>query len=348
MESSSSSTEQLPAPAQYGKVWIRLRGYWVTCEEIDDEDTGNAAVGTHAKSRRGAAEGQCGFPGCIFKEKHGGPHGFDEATLALPTPKRQTGVSSKQKFLIDADTAAASSSSGASKGVARKRESPSAPKAPPAAKRRCASSTPASSLGAASPPSCARAAGTSSSGLEKPPPANIPMGPLPTSARSQVDGFEMEDDEDGMGYPSPGGLLPPGLPGPIRGLAPPPRFHLLAGGPLTGAAVKQAPAKASSSTANVKQSGGQSNVGAGRMVTKGRPDAATARQPAPPPQTVLPFKRVHVRMAGWWETVDSLRTFRLWALEGQCNFPGCPLADRHSGPHQFCKETARMLPYQPW
>ena len=47
-----------------------------------------------------------------------------------------------------------------------------------------------------------------------------------------------------------------------------------------------------------------------------------------------------MRLCGWWHTIESLHRDRLWAFEGMCNFPGCPLADRHSGPHLFDEEMA--------
>jgi hypothetical protein len=50
------------------------------------------------------------------------------------------------------------------------------------------------------------------------------------------------------------------------------------------------------------------------------------------------YRRVHVRLNAWWETPDALRTWRLWAMEGLCGFPGCPLTDRHGGPHEFDPE----------
>ena len=77
--------------------------------------------------------------------------------------------------------------------------------------------------------------------------------------------------------------------------------------------------------------------------------AASAPKPKPkppPPVEEMPTaannNRVYVKLRGWWETPATMRRNRLWALEGMCNFPGCPLADRHSGPHQFCEMAASL------
>ena len=66
------------------------------------------------------------------------------------------------------------------------------------------------------------------------------------------------------------------------------------------------------------------------------------RLPAAMPETPYTGPRTYVKLRGWWETPETLRRNRLWALEGMCNFPGCPLQDRHGGPHQFCEEAAAM------
>ena len=64
-----------------------------------------------------------------------------------------------------------------------------------------------------------------------------------------------------------------------------------------------------------------------------------AHHGAPAPQH---YRRVHVRLNAWWETPDALRTWRLWAMEGLCGFPGCPLPDRHGGPHEYDDELIAL------
>lgn len=64
-----------------------------------------------------------------------------------------------------------------------------------------------------------------------------------------------------------------------------------------------------------------------------------AHHGAPAPQH---HRRVHVRLNAWWETPDALRTWRLWAMEGLCGFPGCPLPDRHGGPHEYDDELIAL------
>ena len=42
-------------------------------------------------------------------------------------------------------------------------------------------------------------------------------------------------------------------------------------------------------------------------------------------------RRVYVKLCGWWEVEQP----KCRACEGQCSFPGCPLPEKHSGPHKF-------------
>ena len=99
-----------------------------------------------------------------------------------------------------------------------------------------------------------------------------------------------------------------------------------------------APSAAAAAVSKQPSSSGLKSLGAA---------SAPKPKPKPPPPveempTAANNNRVYVKLRGWWETPATMRRNRLWALEGMCNFPGCPLADRHSGPHQFCEMAASL------
>ena len=96
----------------------------------------------------------------------------------------------------------------------------------------------------------------------------------------------------------------------------------------------------STSSSSHQSGGGLSSVGAPPSSSVPKPAKRNPWLDPPPPKLV--HNRVYVKLTGWWETAETLRRNRLWALEGMCNFPGCPLRDRHSGPHLFDDEAAAM------
>ena len=289
----SAEVEPLGVAHPSPRVYVHLRGYWCTPEQAKDAvaDGSGIADGTSARAGRptGAGEGQCSFPGCIFRERHGGPHGFGEDMLLQPTPKRKacapckwepperngTGVPRAKPPPPPAASAAAAAATS---------PRPNATKALPSSFRGGLAATPVSLAGAgghgggAGVAASAAGAAPSAVALSSPPP--------PSSATSKK------------------------RPLPVASAA----KHTTAGSP-----------RASTPTASTS---------AGSAVpSRGRALAAAA--PAP-----LRYNRVHLQLNGWWATPETLRIYRCWALEGLCNFPGCPLPDRHCGPHLWDQETA--------
>ena len=74
----------------------------------------------------------------------------------------------------------------------------------------------------------------------------------------------------------------------------------------------------------------------------GPPTASPKPRPAPLPPPA-DCTRVHMRMCGWMLTPDWEYQRRFDARFGICGFPGCPLPERHTGPHEYDAELAALL-----
>ena len=342
------------------KVFLRLCGWWVIPEDAGSHTVEqNKAVAENA--RKGAQDHQCSFPGCIFKEKHHGPHGFDEASLLLPTPKRKCGLPSK--FTKEAEERLQSRPSQPSNAKKPKRESPlssqrpvpqpTRPSAAPALSAPSAQSAPAAPAAPAAPiiPQNALAAAwlssqaTSNAAAEAAAKAAAEAAAASTN-RAPSAGFASDSSSSsGSSRVAAGGISSQGVISfrggasiaDARGRASspsPPQDHEPAAAPLP-VPVRPKP----------------------KPVPHHRPKPASVPRPPvnrPPPgerlveedeEVEVPVEcedddecdlpRVYLRLNAWWETPETIRRDRIWALEGCCNFPGCPLADRHSGPHQY-------------
>ena len=115
---------------------------------------------------------------------------------------------------------------------------------------------------------------------------------------------------------------------------------------LTSSMLAQRPLSAERPSSTGKMAPMRKMAPTGKMAPMGKmaPTGKMAEErPTSTGKMALPdHTRVYVRLCGWWETPETIQRNRLWALEGMCNFPGCPLKDRHSGPHQFCEEAAEL------
>ncbi len=67
-------------------------------------------------------------------------------------------------------------------------------------------------------------------------------------------------------------------------------------------------------------------------------ERAAAPPAVPPPGGWL---RAYVKLAGWWVT-PMYRETADTAPEGFCSFPGCPLPDKHNGPHQLNPDLLQL------
>ena len=86
--SSSSSATAPSEPAS--RVWMRLRGYWMTADQWAKENDPTL------RDSYKAMDFACSYPGCILCEKHHGPHEFEDDALQSPTVgKRKAGMPSK-------------------------------------------------------------------------------------------------------------------------------------------------------------------------------------------------------------------------------------------------------------
>lgn len=290
-----------PEAAQNNRVYVRLCGFWFTPEqaakpvpnlEDADDDTDDAMFPqAQVRQKLGASNGMCGFPGCILKERHGGPHRFSDAMLAGPTPKRQ--ASAPRKWEPDG------------------RES---------------SPSDATSSRRDKKPGTTPGAGSSASMAHSSQPAT--MVPIAGGGGSMV---------------LLGRTAGPPAPAAVGGAMPPSRS------PHSATA---APRPSSSDGGkNRKRPLTAAAMAGGMVFSKQRPGAPPRAHASPsavpmvsPPARPAPIRhtKVHLKLSGWWAKPETLRMYRLWALEGMCNFPGCPLADRHNGPHQWCQETADL------
>ena len=418
------------------KVFLRLCGWWVTAEEH------NISAG----EAKGAGDKSCSFPGCIYREKHHGPHGFDEATLAQPTPKRSAGVPNKFTTALLSEKApspAAAAQPAASRKVKRdpspfagkKRPavpSPSLPAAPaPAAAASAAAACAGTKVAFRSSPATAWAiAATAAAAGEGPWPSNDSWSQADSAAEpaagasssaganaaAGVAGSSSADSAingsasshaagSGAAAPQPAPTQPQAL-GP-ESVAWQAKWQQFRDRQAAAATTKPRPppkaphpdpgkqhAASSSSDAAVAAPEGQWSDAPkpnplAVAAAKAKAKAAAARaepnptpavqwakvkllEPKASPQHLAKPKpkltanvddraedscedtssaeggesrhpRVYVKLNGWWETPETLRRNRLWALEGMCNFPGCPLADRHSGPHQYDEEAIELF-----
>ena len=284
----SAEVEPLGVAHPSPRVYVHLRGYWCTPEQAKDAvaDGSGIADGTSARAGRptGAGEGQCSFPGCIFRERHGGPHGFGEDMLLQPTPKRKACAPCKWEPPERNGT-----------GVPRAKPPP-----PP-------------------PASAAAAAATS--------PRPNATKALPSSFRGGLAATPVSLAEAGGHGGGAGGAASAGAAPSAVALSSP--LHRLPRRAEAAAAGRGAPSRHCRLAARLHAT---ASTSAGSAVpSRGRALAAAAP---------LRYNRVHLQLNGWWATPETLRIYRCWALEGLCNFPGCPLPDRHCGPHLWDQETA--------
>ena len=360
--------EMLPPPADYRHTWIRLRGFWVTPEE-------HAGEQKECIDFEPAREYQCSFPGCIFKEKHAGPHGIDESTLALPTPKRRAGVPSKfvHKEELPAVKRARSAPEArresSMQGVGISSHAAGKARAPPA---------PARASSHAPPPAPSSTAAFSFAKPVEPPLSVAPalVGPSSRAIAALATSIEPPTSSAGFSAAGDGLSLPLGWPVARKTAPMPPMLksaHTTGGGHsaqtskprpkpaglagMTGTAVVADPAKAHAKAAAKvptlpRSSGGGRGSSSGASPRVERDPSSLLGSSAwllcgdplqSEPEPEMPtWARVYVRLCGWWETPETLRRNRLWALEGKCGFPGCPLPERHGGPHQFDDETMNL------
>jgi hypothetical protein len=154
------------------------------------------------------------------------------------------------------------------------------------------------------------------------PKAAVPKAPAPAAARS------MEDVAGSSSSASASASAPVSAPKPVAAV--------FRGGMAVSAVTKAVAPTMSSPKASAPKAPASKAPTAKATSALCAPCASPggAHHGAPAPH----YRRVHVRLNAWWETPDALRTWRLWAMEGLCGFPGCPLTDRHGGPHEFDPE----------
>ena len=529
------------------KVFLKLTGWWVTAEEFAAENCPEAGTGSNALEFKGAGYQACSFPGCIYREKHHGPHGFDEATLALPTPKRSAGVPSK--FVSLPGETAGPARKGPPTQPARKAKRDPSPFA--ANKKRPASASVGSSASASAGASSDAGSSTAGTGLYFAPTAAVASSwAAAATAAAAGEGRWPAEDHQGQDHQGPaspraadakhgssssgggggggGGVTSGGggnggsggdvaahataqalpvlpqkpssnksntvalqgrqalqwqafqakmqagrqqptasgsaaaaaVPPPPTAAAPPappaaaaavnpssssdlaalssssevmasppaekaaaewneaPKRNPLAealarakakramaaeaSAAAAAAAAAAAKSAAAAKTAAAAAAAAKTSVAHGAVTgfaaasgsasgqasrSPGTAAAQTVRSPvhAAPQKAAsqkaaqakaarakaarakaaeaedscddtssagdgptaavgaLRYSKVFTKLTAWWETPDTLRRNRIWALEGMCNFPGCPLADRHGGPHQYCKETIELF-----
>ena len=153
------------------------------------------------------------------------------------------------------------------------------------------------------------------------PKAAVPKAPAPAAARSS-------EDVAGSSSASASASAPVSAPKPVTAV--------FRGGMAVSAVTKAVAPTMSSPKASAPKAPASKAPTAKATSALCAPCASPggAHHGAPAPH----YRRVHVRLNAWWETPDALRTWRLWAMEGLCGFPGCPLTDRHGGPHEFDPE----------
>jgi len=361
--------EALPPPSTYKRAFVRLRGFWVTCEEAAAEASGGD---------RPASDGQCSFPGCIYHEKHSGPHGFDTA-LTDGTPKRKACIPTK--YLdgawpkpvgggpttadhVQAPSLQVSLSGPSKTGLAAVKRQRTVPEASLAV---------GDELAAAlyDAPEAESANGSRSLGNKQhTPPAEvygmdeelmtIKWYKVVIKLQSaQRDGNRFRCFRGGKALsqdslPTWHALLAPdaeagtqywhaGGPQPYNDVSM--RYdtasHSRGGISLSLSSVAGQNGATAAAAPSPKRRSPSSHTGGLRRAVHLPPlacEEASARQ-----NEKLEWGRVYLRLNAWWETPATIARDRIWALEGLCGFPGCPLAERHSGPHQFCSETAQYF-----
>ena len=309
--SRAAMDDELPPPCESPHVWLRLRGFWVTAEEAAGQEHCAPYIPE-------LLDGACSFPGCVLKEKHSGLHEFDAAVLSNPTPKRKAGVPTKFIHVPDE----------------------------PVVKRQCSHSSPTAAPRANKPKAVSPKRPPMAAALPPRPAAPVSARPLPTlpsrppslesswpdtwpDVRKTVMAKPVENHSKKKEEGSASGSSPRRTPS--------------AGPEADGQdAASSPPIDPELDTESFEEMAdlllGAPEGGDGPKVG----DKGAASDEICETVSEAPGIRVYVKMHGWWETVDTLRRNRLWALEGMCNFPGCPLADRHSGPHLFDDEAAAL------
>ena len=394
-----SFLDDAPPPSK-PRVYVKLCGWWMQPEAC-------AAASGVAEAPRGGVD--CGFPGCILPELHRGPHEFDEAALAGPTPKRKAGVPNKFAVALQSETVTdAGGRVSGERPVKRQAVPPppaaSAPSKPAVGTPHLLQKTSATSDGGGVshplghrrmlPSEVAKLAPwatKAASALVHPPalsPGSRPASMLgqPPSALAHAPSGKRPASM--LGVPAPPSVLASApaaaapkksiSPGKGKGRAPPPPmgYSSREEGASPPAWYEKLPAPpkhvASASRDDPPPKPLWGVFGSAKPPPPPAPPPKKAPPPAPPPKKpptpparkpsssefarapheaivespkpVPPHRqvRVYVKLAAWWESPDTLRRNRLWALEGMCNFPGCPLADRHSGPHTFDEEAATL------
>ncbi len=319
-----------------------------------------------------AVDGACGFPGCILADLHRGPHEFDPfaseqaaARQRLPSSRLKFAEAQGQGAQVLSRECRKSGGEGkqltkqkprpapapvvrdrlaAAPAPKRQKQLPADPSAPQGIEREGRSAPPGGWFGSMSAAGGSGSGngggggggGGGGSGVSSFLGGGMGIGIEDTSGGGGLSGGEDELWRGGGGVADDGYAASPRLKNPKQPKAPPPKLKLAEPPPPSKPESAARPSPKLSPKPSPKPSprlGPKPGHRPSQKLAPPKPSTLRPEASAPPPPAS--YRRVHVRLQAYWEQRDYERTFRIDARMGLCGFPGCPLPERHTGPHAY-------------